>query len=107
MRDNENSLRTEGTEAGDNMSGANASGQRGPDLLSMLSEIHTRLSKVEADNASMRGEMEAAKNRGDIGFDYEHAQHVLTKFFPHDKPAPEVEAPAVARFDAFTGHPLH
>lgn len=78
----------------------------GGDILTMLADIHKRLTAIERDNAGVRAELEAAKNRGEVDVNLAQIRHVMDKYFPHDLPAPEVTAPPVARFDQYTGQPL-
>lgn len=79
----------------------------GGDILSLFAEVHARLSKVEADNAEMRAQIDAAKKGGDLDFDTAHAVHVLNKHFFHDKPEPPAVETPRAKFDAFTGERLN
>lgn len=105
---NDYSQISEGEQATRNMSGANEPGNTlSGDLLSVLADTHKRLAAVEVSNAQMRTELDAAKNKGEVGFDVAHAQHVLTKYFPHDTPPVEVSEPMVPKFDPFTGQALN
>jgi hypothetical protein len=79
----------------------------GGDVLSLLASVHERLTKVEADNADMRAQIDAAKKDGTHDFDTAHAVHVLNKHFFHDKPEADAPAPMVPRFDPFTGQALN
>lgn len=76
--------------------------------LSVLSEIHSRLAKVEADNEEIRGILDEAIKSGqmDAGLTAKVA-HVMQHYFPHDNPPAEVVAAPVPRFDAYTGQPLN
>lgn len=60
------------------------------DILGLLSEMKSRLEKVESDNAAMRSEMSAARSAGDLDFDKAHVVHVMDKHFYHDRPEPAV-----------------
>lgn len=63
------------------------SAQSGMDL---VSEIHRRLSAVEADNAALKSRLDAAQTSGEVepykGYTA-HVAHVMQKHFFHDKPA--------------------
>jgi hypothetical protein len=76
------------------------------DVLGMLSDVHARLKKVEADNAEMRAQIDGAKKSGDLNFNFAHAAHVLDKHFYHDQPVAEKAPPPSPKFDAFTGDRL-
>lgn len=58
----------------------------GSGVLKMFADVSARLDKIEADNAAMRSDLEAAKNRGDVGVNWAQVQHVMHKYFPHDLP---------------------
>lgn len=74
--------------------------------LDVIGELAARMKKLESEHAALKAMVNDARERGEIGFDFEHAQHVLTKHFHHDRP--EAEAPPVpsAKFDPFTGERL-
>lgn len=76
------------------------------DILSILADVHARLSKVEADNAAMREEIETAKKDGALDLDTAHIVHVLNKHFYHDRPETEKAPTLVPKFDPFTGQAL-
>lgn len=77
------------------------------DILGMLAEVHQRLSTVEADNADMRAQIDAARKSGDLDLDLSHVRHVMDKHFYHDKPEPEKAPPLVPKFDPYTGQALN
>lgn len=76
--------------------------------MSVLSEIHARLSALEESNEQMRGIVDDAIKSGHLDADLSaKVAHVMTKYFPHDNPETEVVAPPSPKFDAFTGQPLN
>lgn len=75
--------------------------------LDVIGELAARMKKLEADHAELKAMVNDARERGDVGFDFEHAQHVLGKHFHHDRPVTEAPAPVTPKFDAFTGQPLN
>lgn len=77
------------------------------DVLGMLAEVHQRLTVVEADNADMRAQIDAARKSGDMDLDLTHVRHVMDKHFFHDKPEAEKAAPLVPKFDPYTGQALN
>ncbi len=77
--------------------------ERPASSLDVIGELAARMKKLEAEHAELKAMVNDARERGDVGFDFEHAAHVLTKHFHHDRPATEAEAPRVAKFDPFTG----
>lgn len=77
------------------------------DILALFAEVKERLAKVEADNTDMRGQIEAAKNRGEFELDLAQIKHVMLKYFPHDMPTAEPVPPPIAKFDPYTGAPLN
>jgi hypothetical protein len=74
--------------------------------LDILGELSARMKRLENQVADIKAMVNEAREKGDVGFDYEHASHVLDKFFPHDKPAPVSAEPPKPMFDSFTGKPL-
>jgi hypothetical protein len=79
----------------------------GASVLGMLADDHQRLTVVEADNADMRAQIDAARKSGDLDLDLSHVQHVLDKHFYHDKPEPEKAPPLVPKYDPYTGQALN
>lgn len=79
-----------------------------PSALDVISELQRRLSAIEAEHAALKKMVNDARDRGDVGFDFEHAQHVLTKHFHHDRPSANEEAAEQAKpkFDPYTGERL-
>jgi hypothetical protein len=75
--------------------------------VSMLSEIHQRLSAVEQAQRDLHDKVDAAVQSGALepGLQ-EHVAHVLRKHFYHDKPEAEAPAAPTPKFDPYTGERL-
>lgn len=76
------------------------------DLLETLKEVQERLTAVEADNKAMRAELADALESKGVALDHAHVNHVMDRFFHHDRAAPEVAPAPVPKFDPYTGQPL-
>lgn len=87
---------------------ARASDQpRAASQLDLLSELRDRIAAVEASQASIHKKIDDATKAGTLDPALlEKTAHVMTKYFPHDFPEKEPEAPPRPKFDPFTGQPL-
>jgi hypothetical protein len=76
--------------------------------LGLLSEMHQRLTAVEASQADIHAKIDAATKAGTLDPELlERTAHIVQKYFPHDVPD-KTPAPApLPKFDAFTGQPLN